>query len=241
MVLIDDMTQFFPPYDEDVLKTTQEVPLFPLSKVVLLPGEPLPLHIFEERYRIMTESAISSERLIAMAHLKPGLDKGLENRDGIYDVCGLGRIVLEEKLADGKYNLVLVGLKRIKINRIVQEKPYMRAEVEILPDQFSQTSGHLISSLSSEINDYGLKLMSLRKKKLLDDAPSQIFDNLKTENLPLSSLCDLFAAALSLPASEKQMIMEEIDVIRRAKTLLFALRYEIQSFTYGSHALNLLH
>src|SRR3989344_3455701 len=107
MVLINDMTQFFPPYDEDVIKTPQEVPLFPLSKVVLLPGEPLPLHIFEERYKMMTESAISEERLIAMAHMKP-TEGGVEG-SGIFKIGGLGRIVLDERLSDGRFNLVLLG------------------------------------------------------------------------------------------------------------------------------------
>ena len=234
------MTDFFPPFEDEALKSPQDVPLFPLSQVVLLPGEPLPLHIFEERYLMMAESAISSERLIAMAHLKPRIEKSPEGNPEMFDVCGLGRIVLDERLSDGKFNLILVGLKRIRIKRIIQLKPYKRAEVEILADRFSQTSSSLLSSLSSEITFLAQELMAQRKK-ILEEAPSQIFENFPSENLPLGTLCDLLAAALSLPPLDKQMIIEEMDVVRRAEILLFALKFELGSLKGPFRPRPLLH
>ena len=233
MVSISVMNDLFPPFEDENLKAPQDVPLFPLSKVVLLPGEPLPLHIFEERYQMMAESAISSERLIAMAHLKPRIDKSEGGNPEIFDVCGLGRIVLDERLSDGKFNLILVGLKRIRIKRIVQLKPYKRAEVEILADRFSQTSGPLLSSLSAEITGLAQELLGLRKK-FLEEVPGPIFDQFPSQNLPLGTLCDLLAAALSLPPLDKQMVMEEMDVIRRAEILRFALKFELGSLLNNS-------
>lgn len=219
-----------PFFEDDELKSVGMVPIFPLPQTVLLPGEPLPLHIFEERYKEMTESAISSKKLIAMAHLKPGWEKDYEGNPEIYDVAGLGKIVIDERLPDGKFNLLLLGLKRIKIKRIVQTRPYRIAEVEILSDRFSQTSSTLLASLESQIVHLTQELLrSERGKEILTQNPIPILENLADGALPLGILCDLAAAALSLPPMEKQMMLEETDVVLRAEKLIFALKFQLQS------------
>src|SRR5213078_2405108 len=86
------------------------VPVFPLPNVILFPGMFLPLHIFEPRYREMTADAIRGERLIAMALLKPGWENHYEGRPPIHPIMGMGKIVEQEALKDGRYNLVLLGL-----------------------------------------------------------------------------------------------------------------------------------
>src|SRR5438552_4076725 len=81
---------------------------------------------------------------------------------------------------------------------------------------------HVIVRLSED-------LIVQRKKKLLEEIPNQILENLPNQILPLGNLCDLLAAALALPPLDKQMVMEETDVIRRAEILLFALKFELGS------------
>lgn len=229
------MTNFLPPFDDEPFKAPQDVPVFPLSRVVLLPGEPMPLHIFEERYRVMMESAISTERLIALAHVKPGPEVVNAPPDKIYEICGLGRIVVDERLEDGRFNLILLGLRRVRIKQFIQERPYKRARIEVLSDHFSQTSSSVLSALSADIVHLTQTLISERRKSGLNsESQEAILEQLPGETLPLGTLCDLLAAALGLPPLEKQMIMEETDVVRRAEMLLFYLRFEIQSFTYAS-------
>src|SRR5688572_16335775 len=65
----------------------------------------LPLHIFEPRYRQMTADALEGERLIAMALLKPDWKENYEGSPPIHDILGVGKIVDDTKLADGRYNL----------------------------------------------------------------------------------------------------------------------------------------
>ena len=79
------------PFPEESISLPSEVPVFPLEGAALLPGEPMPLHIFEERYKIMTEAALSDGKLLAVAGMKPGNLLP-------YGICGLGRIAMEEKL-----------------------------------------------------------------------------------------------------------------------------------------------
>ena len=68
------------------------LPLFPLPNVVLFPGVFLPLHIFESRYRAMTEDALSGDRMIGMALLKPGFEAEYEGRPPIYPVGCVGLV-----------------------------------------------------------------------------------------------------------------------------------------------------
>src|SRR5262245_6549171 len=87
----------------------------PLTNRVPLPHVMQPLHIFEARYRQMTEDALAGDRLIAMALLRPGWEANYADRPDIHRVACLGRIVAEQRLDDGRFNILLRGLSRIRI------------------------------------------------------------------------------------------------------------------------------
>ena len=91
------------------------LPLFPLPNVVLFPGVFLPLHIFEPRYRAMTEDALAGDRMIGMALLKPGFEAEYEGRPPIYPVGCVGLVTHAERLADGRFNMVLQGVERFRV------------------------------------------------------------------------------------------------------------------------------
>src|SRR5580700_8664512 len=96
------------------------VALFPLPGLVFFPQAVLPLHIFEERYREMTADALAGSRLIAMALLKPGWQKDYYQSPAIEPVICVGRILNNEQLPDGKYNLLLQGELRAEIAQEIQ-------------------------------------------------------------------------------------------------------------------------
>lgn len=227
------MSIAIPQTDDDVLDLPAEVPVFPLPEAVLLPGEPMPLHIFEERYRIMTETAISSERLIVMGHLKTGHESDEPEKRDIYDVAGLGQIVMDERLNDGRFNLVLLGLKRIRIRRMLQHKPYRRAEVELLPDRFSSTNPALLHSLEDSILTLSRRLMKFRRDDIDPAQATSLNEVLKPGAVALGTLCDLAAATLFTTPNEKQMILEELDVIRRSEKVIFGLRFQWEATRSG--------
>ncbi len=206
-----------------------------MPEVVLLPGEPMPLHIFEERYKIMTETALMSDRLIVMGHMKPGWEKNLLSNQETYSVAGVGQIMMDERLHDGRFNLVLLGLKRIKIRKIVESKPYRKAQIEILEDKCSQTSSTVLVSLEKEILDLA-NLISRTKKDDRSTAPEgfPVLQNIGEGSLPLGALCDFTAAALNFSSPEKQMILEELDVVKRSEKLLFLLRFQMEAAKHGA-------
>lgn len=92
------------------------LPLFPLPAVVLFPNVFLPLHIFEARYRQMVREALDGDRMIGMALLRPGFEADYEGRPAVYDVGCAGVITHAEPLPDGRFNIVLRGLDRFRID-----------------------------------------------------------------------------------------------------------------------------
>ena len=105
---------------------TQMLPLFPLS-VVLLPAMPLPLHIFEDRYKEMMGDVIPSEAEFGVV---------LAKDDGIVNIgCTATVVNVVRKYPDGRLDLVAAGQRRFRIESLDQEKSYLRAKVEFFDDE----------------------------------------------------------------------------------------------------------
>ncbi len=100
--------------------------LFPLE-VVLLPGTPLPLHIFEPRYKEMIGECIANEAPF-------GVVRAME--EGIADVgCTAEIITVTKEYPDGRMDLVAEGRKRFEVVELNQERSFLRAEVLVVPDE----------------------------------------------------------------------------------------------------------
>src|SRR4249920_2594885 len=110
------------------------IPLFPLPNVVLFPQMPLPLHIFEPRYRKMVDDALGTHHVIGMALLQPGWEPDYQGRPPVYRIGCAGRIEQCEPLEQGRYNILLRGLGRFRIVEEQDGEPYRLAAVEALPD-----------------------------------------------------------------------------------------------------------
>jgi Lon protease-like protein len=188
--------------------------LFPLPNLVLFPHVIQPLHIFEPRYRQLMADALNDDRLMAMALLRPGWEEEDPQSPPLHAVVCLGRIFKEERLTDGRYNLLLHGLSRA---RLVEETPsgklYRTARVQLLPDVSvpeAEAEQELRRQLGERIgNWFAAQSVALEQlQKLLES------------NLSIGSLCDIFSFALPLELELKQRLLEEPDVPRRADVLL---------------------
>src|SRR5882762_8820820 len=127
------------PKPEDLIfdpdKFSGRVRLFPLPNLVLFPHVLQPLHIFEPRYKEMLEEAIEDDWLVALALLAPGWEADYEGRPAVMPVACLGRVATYHRMEDGRYNLLLVGLKRVGIVReLPSTKSFRQAEVEVFDD-----------------------------------------------------------------------------------------------------------
>lgn len=190
-----------------------EVRLFPLPNLVFFPHTLQPLHIFEPRYRQMTADALCGDRLMAPVLLQPGWDTTTAKQPAIHQVACVGRIIADQLLSDGRSNLLLRGLCRVRIiEEIPSEKLYRSARVELIHDR----------------NDAPVEmLMDLRKQleerilpKFKDGPIAKQLDELFHSELPLGALCDVLAFALPIPLEWKQKMLEEPSEDVRANMLL---------------------
>ncbi len=108
-----------------------ELPMFPLG-TVLFPGTALPLHVFEPRYRAMTGYCLEHDGRMGIVLIARGSEVG--GGDVRYGVGTQARIVEAATLPDGRWVLVLVGERRIRVEQWLPEEPYPRAAVVPLHD-----------------------------------------------------------------------------------------------------------
>ena len=110
------------------------IPMFPLS-LVLFPGQILPLHIFEIRYRTMVEEIIDEGRKFGVVLIERGSEVG--GGETRKNVGTLAEIIDSEKSSDGRWLLITKGMKRIQISKWLEDSPYPRAEISFADDEKS--------------------------------------------------------------------------------------------------------
>jgi uncharacterized protein len=93
----------------------EELAIFPLPDIVLFPHALLPLHIFEPRYRDMIAAVLAGPKVLAVTRLKPGYEAEYAGRPEVEDIAGLGYCVAADRLPDGRYNIMLRGVGRVRI------------------------------------------------------------------------------------------------------------------------------
>ena len=187
--------------------------LFPLPNLVFFPHALQPLHIFEPRYRQMTADALAGDRLISIVLLQPGWEKQYEKKPTLYPVACLGRIVADQLLPDGRYNLLLRGISRIRIlEETVSDKLYRTANVELV--------GDCCGSPLPVVMDLRRQLQEKILPRFNDGPIAKQLDELFHSELPLGTLCDVLTFALPVPIEWKQMMLEEVREDLRANMLL---------------------
>lgn len=204
--------------------------LFPLPNLVLFPSVVQPLHIFESRYRQLMADALGDDRLITMALLQPGWDKPSLERPAIHPVVCIGKIFKEEKLPDGRYNLLLHGLARA---RVMQEVPvpklYRVARVELI-EESATFSKKQETRLRRQLGK------ALLESFAVEQTAEEQLGKLLESPLPLGTLCDVLAFALPLDAEIKQELLAQADVTRRANRLLQRLNESFKSKSQAAPA-----
>ncbi len=179
--------------------TTYRLPLFPLQ-VVLLPSQRLPLHIFEERYKIMIGECIEDDAPFGVV---------LVEKSGIHKIGCAARITqVIEKFPDGRMNILTLGEQRFEVFRIYDSRPFFEGEAS----DFHDEEGDDPTELCRMVWD------ALEKS---DSAPLNLPEELLEDPFRLS-----FAVAevLRLPLREKQAFLESRSLEWRLKRLLAFLR-----------------
>lgn len=194
------------------------VRLFPLPNVVMFPHVGQDLHIFEPRYRQMISDALEADDLIALAVLRDGWENEYDQEPAVESVACLGRISEYQLLPDGRYNLRLQGLVRVRIgDEIRTDKPYRMACAELAPDippgdlnQLALLHGLLAQAALPRFRPHGPAFQHL----------TQLFADLT----PLGTICDMLAYVLPLTLQFQLALLQEPRVKIRAEALIQALQ-----------------
>ena len=192
------------------------LPIFPLPDLTFFPHTMLPLHIFEARYRAMITDCLARDKRLAVVGLRPGYEAGYEGRPPVYEVTGVGRIVQWERLASGRYNLLLRGETRARIERELPADTLYRM---VLASPLGETGADraAVPALAGRVKARCRQILSAVGRS---DADLQAaVDALERPG----ELCDQVAAALVPAPATRQALLEELDVERRLERLAAAL------------------
>jgi Lon protease-like protein len=199
------------------------IPLFPLENVVLLPEGAVPLHVFEPRYRQMMEDALAGDRRIGMIAVRPEHAPEMAGDPPLYSVGCAGFVTEHQRLADGRFHLLLRATHRF---RVLRELPrdgarlYRVAEVEPLADPPGDAEAAL------RARDRVVALLDQLAERLL--GPERGVDALQLRALGLAEFAAGVAQAVALPTREKQALLEADSVQVRLERLAGALDFHLE-------------
>jgi Lon protease-like protein len=198
-------------------KAVAALKVFPLHGVAVLPGTPAPFHVFEPRYRALVGDALQGDRILAVPALF-GKSDAHALRPPLRAVCGAGIIEAEERYPDGRFDIVVRGLARVRLLSELppQGKLYREFRAEILEDQLPAGGA---AALGGELEGLRQLVYDLSTKLPKESGASQLAEAVAQMKEP-SAIVDLVAAAAVSEPDARQKILEECDVARRLELVL---------------------
>lgn len=192
----------------------ETIALFPLNGAVLFPGCELPLNVFEPRYLNMIDDALKKDRLIGM--VQNGDD------DTLSAIGGLGRIIQFSEMDDGRYLIVLKGLKRFRIVKELETvTPYRQAKISF--DEFSGDANvHDTKNMPEAFLDKGgsdRAALTIAMKTLAKSLGVKI-DWKTLADIPLPNLVDQAAMISPFKPQDKQSLLEATSTEDRRRLLI---------------------
>jgi uncharacterized protein len=192
------------------------LPIFPLPDLTFFPHTMLPLHIFEARYRAMVTDCLARDKRLAVVGLKPGYEASYEGKPAVHQVSGVGRIVRWERLPSGRYNLLVRGEGRVRIDRELPTDTLYRMVVAT-PLGETGVGGPAVPALTARVKARCRQILSAVGRSGAD--LQAMMEGLEEP----AALCDQVASALVPAPTTRQALLEELDVERRLERLAAAL------------------
>jgi uncharacterized protein len=201
------------------------LPIFPLPDVTFFPHTILPLHIFEARYRAMVTDALERDRRLAVVKLRPGWEPTYAGKPAVHAVAGAGEIVSCRRLPTGRYDIVVRGDCRVALGaELPSDTLYRLVRVRRLADV--PGAGGAAETLAR------LRAGCQRLLAALD-RPADLLDvALDAEQGP-GAVADRVAAAVLPDATQRQELLETLDVTARLARVADAVESLVREVTGG--------
>jgi len=225
--LINEETEFLPLMsDEDEDKISKEdtpdvMSILPLRNTVLFPGVIIPITIGRDRSVKLIKDAENGKNSIGVVSQKE-FDTELPELKDLNEVGTVAQILKMLKMPDGNITAVIQGRKRFKIEEMVQDEPYFKARITDLKEIKPEKNDKEFSALVSSVKDLALRI--------IDESPNIPAEAaIAIKNIKNTSFIINFVASnMSISLSEKQALLEEVDLKKRAIKVLELLTKELQ-------------
>jgi Lon protease-like protein len=192
------------------VRGVSELPLFPLP-LVLFPGVPLPLHIFEERYRQMLADVRAGNNLFGLSYFD--LNTATNTRPPLGHVGCAAEVVEAQLLPDGRSNILTVGLIRYRLVEYVEAgEPYLVGRVEFFEDE--QEDEELLLERAHHVSEIFMRIARALRKLNDDRAALPELPEAEPERLSF-----LVAAAMELDAEARQGLLEMRSGVQRLERI----------------------
>src|SRR5438094_6825614 len=221
----DQLTETLVEEPQDELKFPASLPVLPLKDTVVFPESVTPLAIGQERSIKLIEDVVSGNRVLALLTVKnPEAEQ--PGWDDLYEVGTAAVIHKMIKVPDGTLRILVQGVQRIKLDRMVQDDPYLVGEFVELPDELTETPE--VEALTRNVQGLFGRVIGL-----VPYLPEELQIAAANVDDP-SALSYLVASTLRLKTGEKQRLLEEADVGTRLRELSAILNRELEVVELGS-------
>jgi ATP-dependent Lon protease len=217
-----------PSEPEPPLQIPPELPVLPLRDTVLFPNSFMPLAVAREASVRLVEEANTAGRLIAVfTQREAAMEEPMQ--EDLYAVGTVTHIHKMFKLPDGSLRLIVQGVERVTLDRVVQARPFLRALVTVAPDELRDEDRLEIDALQRNIKSNFQQVVSL--SPLLSDDLQALAANI----VEPGKLADFIASSLAtIGTPVKQEILSTLDVRARMDALNRILIKELEVLELGS-------
>jgi ATP-dependent Lon protease len=205
--------------------SVRELPLFPLPEVVLFPGQSLPLHIFEYRYRMMINTVLGSDGYFGVLMWDSEAGQPM-------NVGCCAKIVQHHRMPDDRFKLLTLGQQRFRVLEYIRQTPYRVGLVEWIEDEPSTDAPYLLATEVRELLDDVVRL----SQKLTEQ-------EIELPQIPRSpiELSYWIASNFQGASGEQQALLETCDTaarLRREAEILSSTRSQLAARTVLKETFN---
>jgi Lon protease-like protein len=184
-----------------------EMPLFPLTQIVLFPHALLPLHVFEPRYRALLRDCLATHRVMAMALITDPFKLTANGEPPIAGVAGAGIIVEHQTLPDGRSTFLLHGQARVRLEELPFVAPYRRARATVLHEEDVSVPPSDRTGLHASAVAFSAEVRKQNPR----------FSFRIPEHVSAGALADYCAHHLIIDTTTRQTLLEELDARERVR------------------------
>ena len=225
--LIDDEPEFIPlltQEDEDTMnseKLPEILSILPLRNTVLFPGVVIPITVGRDKSIKLIKEANRGTKIIGVVAQK---DVGIEDPafDDLNKIGTVAYIIKMLRMPDGNTTVIIQGKKRFELKDMVQSEPYFKAKVEAIPEEKPDKKDKEFTALISSLKDVATQIV-----RQSPNIPSESAFALKNINSP-AFLINFISSNMNVEVHEKQKVLDESDLKKRATLVLEFLTKELQ-------------